>query len=94
MTSRRNIDTDNVDYLQVPFQCLVCQYNELGATGIALLTAITNLSLKIQNAYSSLNTAITNLSNRVAALEAASTATTTTTQSDEVPADNSAEADN
>lgn len=94
VTSRRNIDTDNVDYLQVPFQCLVCQYNELGATGIALLTAITNLSLKIQNAYSSLNTAITNLSNRVAALEAASTATTTTTQSDEVPADNSAEADN
>lgn len=83
VTSRRNIDTDNVDYLQVPFQCLVCQYNELGATGIALLTAITNLSLKIQNAYSSLNTAITNLTNRVAALEAASTATTATAQSDE-----------
>lgn len=94
VTSRRNIDTDNVDYLQVPFQCLVCQYNELGATGIALLTAITNLSLKIQNAYSSLNTAITNLTNRVAALEAASTATTATAQSDEAPADNSAEADN
>ncbi len=88
VTSRRNIDTDNVDYLQVPFQCLVCQYNELGATGIALLTAITNLSLKIQNAYSSLNTAITNLTNRVAALEVASTATTATAQSDEAPADN------
>lgn len=91
---RRDIDDDNVDYIHVPFSCLVCQYNDAGETGIALLEAITNLSLKIQNAYSSLNRAITNLTSRVAALEAASTATTATAQSDEVPADNCAEADN
>ena len=91
---RKYIDTDDVDYIHVPFTCLVCQYNDLGETGSALLEAITNLSLKIQNAYSSLNTAITNLTKRVTALEAASTATTATAQSDEAPADNSAEADN
>lgn len=85
---RKDIDTDDVNYIHVPFPCLVCQYNDLGETGAALLESITNLSLKIQNAYSSLNTAITNLTNRVAALEAASTATTATAQSDEVPADN------
>lgn len=91
---RKDIDTDDANYIHVPFPCLVCQYNDLGETGAALLEAITNLSLKIQNAYSSLNIAITNLTKRVAALEAASTATTTSTQSDEVPADNSAETDN
>lgn len=89
-----DFDTAGITHMSTSGKFLICEYNLSQGYSNAILMAVTSLFAAFYPVYKDMKKLATNLTaltKRVAALEAASTATT---QSDESPADNSADADN